>query len=484
MTKKLLLLLLLPLFVWGAPFHTKKQIKEISSSVVKIYTASAKPDYYRPWQKKGNQSSSGTGVILDNHLILTAAHVVDNGTFIQVKKGKEAKKYIAKVKWIAHEADLALLEIEDKHFFDDVSAPAFGALPYRQDGVVVYGYPVGGDEISITKGIVSRIEQQSYTHSGMDHLIIQIDAPINPGNSGGPAFDAQGKVVGIAIQSLDSADGIGYLVPVEVIQHFFTDIKDGVYDGYPDDGIAIQYLENKHLREYYKMGKRDGVLVTHVTKKSSAYGYIEKGDVLLAADGINISGDNTIRLSGNGRVSANYLVRTHQIGDKMKVKLLRAGKEVDVVFPLKGLVSRVPMQFEKEPRYYIISGMVFMPLTMNYLQNWGSGWYSKAPLDLVYMAFNENKIDDDIDELIVLSNLLPNNDNANYSPSRDVVSKVNGEKVISLNSFVESIEKSQEKYLKIEMKDGETLILDKEKALQSDKESMKRYGITKKQRLE
>jgi len=484
MIKKLLLLLLLPLFVFALPFHTKEQINKISASVVKIYTASAKPDYYRPWQKKGNKLSSGTGVILDKHLILTAAHVVDNGTFIQVKKGKEAKKYIAKVKWIAHEADLALLEIEDKHFFEDVSIPDFGTLPYRQDGVVVYGYPIGGAEISTTKGIVSRIEQQSYTHSGMDHLIIQIDAPINPGNSGGPAFNAEGKVVGIAIQSLNSADGIGYLVPVEVIQHFFTDIKDGVYDGYPDDGIVIQNLENKYLREYYKMGKRDGVLVTHITKNSSSSGYIQKGDVLLEADDINIAGNNTIKLTGNGRVSANYLVRSHQIGDSMKIKILREGKEVDVTFPLKGLVSRVPMQFEKKPQYYIIAGMVFMPLTMNYLQNWGSKWYSKAPLDLIYMTFNESKIDEDIDELVVMSNLLPNNENANYNLSRNVVRKVNGEKVISLNSFVNSIEKSQEEYMKIELDGGITLILNKEKALKSDIETMKKYGITEKQRLE
>ena len=65
----------------------------------------------------------------------------------------------------------------------------------------------------------------------------------------------------------------------------------------------------------------------------------------------------------------------------------------------------------------------------------------------------------------------------------DVVRKVNGEKVTSLNSFVNSIEKSQEKYVKIELDTGGTLILDKEKALQSDKETMKKYGITVKQRL-
>jgi S1-C subfamily serine protease len=223
---------LLPLFVFGAPFHTKEQIKQISASVVKIYTASVKPDYYSPWKKGNNKSSSGTGVMIDGNLLLTAAHVVSNGTFIQVKKSNDAKKYIAKVKWIAHEADLALLEIKDQSFFDNMTVQTFGGLPYRQDGVVVYGYPMGGDEISTTQGIVSRIEQTTYSHGYMDHITIQIDAPINPGNSGGPAFDSEGKIVGIAIQAISSADGIGYLVPVEVIKHFFEDIKPAFPNNY------------------------------------------------------------------------------------------------------------------------------------------------------------------------------------------------------------------------------------------------------------
>ena len=85
MIKKLLLLISLPLFVWATPFHTTKKIAEISSSVVKIYTTSVKPNYYRPWQKGSNTAASGTGVIIKENLILTAAHVVSDGTFIQVK---------------------------------------------------------------------------------------------------------------------------------------------------------------------------------------------------------------------------------------------------------------------------------------------------------------------------------------------------------------------------------------------------------------
>lgn len=483
MKKIILILALLTTTVLTSPFHTKKQIEKISSSVVKIYTTSAKPDYFRPWQKGHNLSSSGTGVVIDGHMILTAAHVVDNGTFIQVKKSHDAKKYTAKVKWIAHEADLALLEIQDTSFFGNTAPRSFGGLPYRQDGVVVYGYPMGGDEISTTQGIVSRIEQTRYSHGFMDHLMIQIDAPINDGNSGGPAFDQDGNIVGIAIQAISSADGIGYLAPVEVIKHFFDDINDGVYDGYPDDGIAIQGLENKNIREFYRLGDRDGVLVTDVGRNSSSYGFVKKGDIVLEVDGVDIAGDNTIKLKGNGRISSNYLIRSHQVGDLLDMKILRDNKEINISYPLKTLSSVVPMEHEKQPRYYIFGGVVFMPLSINYLQVWGSGWYSKAPIDLLYKTLKQDRLDEDIKDLVIISNIVPNEENANYGYRYAVVNEVNREKVTSLDSFVALIEKSEEQYINILLESGGRIILDRVKAFKSDLETMKKYGISKKQRL-
>jgi S1-C subfamily serine protease len=62
----------------------------------------------------------------------------------------------------------------------------------------------------------------------------QIDAAINSGNSGGPAFNDQGKCVGIAFQSLkhEDAENIGYVIPTPVIKHFIQDYeKSGEYTG-------------------------------------------------------------------------------------------------------------------------------------------------------------------------------------------------------------------------------------------------------------
>lgn len=73
------------------------------------------------------------------------------------------------------------------------------------------GYPIGGDTISVTSGVVSRIEVSSYSHGSAELLAIQIDAAINSGNSGGPALTDDGKCAGIAFQTLveEDAENIG-----------------------------------------------------------------------------------------------------------------------------------------------------------------------------------------------------------------------------------------------------------------------------------
>lgn len=120
-----------------------------------------------------------------------------------------------------------MLTVEDDSFWEGVHPVRFGQLPQLQDGVTVVGYPIGGDTMSVTSGVVSRIEVTSYVHGAAELLGIQIDAAINSGNSGGPAFNSVGECVGIAFQSLkhEDAENIGYIIPTPVIEHFIRDYE-------------------------------------------------------------------------------------------------------------------------------------------------------------------------------------------------------------------------------------------------------------------
>ena len=470
-------ILFIPFILLGSAFHDADKIQEISSSVVKIFTVSVKPNYYQPWQMRTQKSSTGSGVIIKDKFILTAAHVVANGVYLEVKKTANPKKFIAHVKWISHEADLALLEIEDDEFFEGTKPLSIGKIPHRQDGVAVYGYPQGGNEISITQGIISRIEQTVYVHSDFDLLSLQIDAAINPGNSGGPVFDQEGNIVGIAMQSLSSADNIGYLVPTPIIKHFLTDIEDGKYDGFPDDGLYIETMQNTNLKEYYKMGERTGVLVTKVVPKSSSDGHIKQGDVLLKIDGIDIADDATILMEGNGRVSANYLIRAHYINDNFEVTLLRDGHEVTIQVPSKPLIALIPYEHEKLPKYYIFGGVVFMPLTKNYLFEWGRSWVQKAPIRFVDIVKNGNFPNEDRQEVVFIQSVLADRENAGYELSHAIVTEVNGLKIDTFKTLVDALEDCDEKDVKITLQGGSIIILNQDKAKEANARLLQRYGI-------
>ncbi len=474
----ILTLILLPYLLMAEPFHTQQQIESLSSSVVEIFTSSAKPDYTRPWQKRGQSYSSGSGVIIDHDFILTSAHVVDNGVYIEAKKASSPKKYISHVKWISHEADLALLEIEDKTFFENTKALQFDSLPHRQAGVVVYGYPEGGNEISITQGIVSRIEENHYAHSGEPLLTIQIDAAINPGNSGGPAFNKEGDIVGIAMQSLSSSDNIGYLVPTPVIKHFLDDISDGKYDGFPSPGIAIQSMENKTLKKHYNMGNRTGIFIRRVNTGGSSDGYLKKGDILLAIDGVLISGDFTVPMKKNGRVSANYLISKHQVGETYEVTILRNNKEMKIKIPLKVKVELISHEHEKRPEYYIFGGLVFRPLTLNYLQEWGKSWTKNAPTPLTNFYFNNNYPTKEKKELVLFQGALADRVNAGYDNINQIVEKVNGVPISTFKDFIDAIEKSAaDEDVTISLASGNIIILNKSESIKANKRVLERYGI-------
>jgi S1-C subfamily serine protease len=199
-------------------------------AVVKVFCVHTEPNYSLPWQRKRQSSSTSTGFVIEGNRVLTNAHSVEHHTQVKLKKRGSDKKYIAKVLSIGVECDLALLTVEDKEFFENVHPVRFGILPRLQDSVTLVGYPVGGNAISVTSGVVSRIEVTSYSHGAAELLGVQIDAAINSGNSGGPAFNREGKCVGVAFQSLKDSEteNIGYIIPTPVIDHFISDyVKTG-----------------------------------------------------------------------------------------------------------------------------------------------------------------------------------------------------------------------------------------------------------------
>ena len=136
----------------------------VKDSIVKIYTVSKMPNYSTPWNSNIKRSH-GSGTIIEGNRILTNAHVVANETFIEVKRYGQTQRYEAEVEYISHQADLALLKVKDKSFFNGTKSLKLGTLPEIRQEITVYGFPVGGNSLSVSTGIVSRIEHNRYAHS-------------------------------------------------------------------------------------------------------------------------------------------------------------------------------------------------------------------------------------------------------------------------------------------------------------------------------
>jgi S1-C subfamily serine protease len=175
---------------------------EIAPSIVKVDVVASAPDFTAPWQRSSPEKGVGSGVVIDGKRILTNAHVVADQVNLEVQRGGVGKRFSAQVQYVCDPCDLAILSVADERFFDGVKAMRIGELPRPKQPVRVYGFPKGGDGLSVTEGVVSRIQFDYYSHSASRMLMVQVDAAMNSGNSGGPVV-SDGKVVGISMQALN-----------------------------------------------------------------------------------------------------------------------------------------------------------------------------------------------------------------------------------------------------------------------------------------
>ena len=414
------------------------------NAVVRVEATHSVPNYALPWQNGMPRAGSGSGVVVAGKQILTNAHNIADSTLITIRKQNEDTLFTARVKFVDHDCDLALLTVDDPAFFSGITPLEFAETPPPQSRVVVAGFPLGGDGISLTQGIISRIEVQRYTHSGQFLLAAQVDAAINPGNSGGPAF-FEGKVVGIAFQSLDGGENIGDIIPYEVIRHFMEDIKDGKVDGFGDLGFIPMPLENPDTRAYLKMKPgQTGLLVYKVFKEEKEKDVLRVGDVVLSIDGHKIANNGNIRLSDGQPRSFSTISDAKQLGETVKLELLRDGTVQTAELPVRKIAEQVePYLYDRHPEYFIIGGLVFTRLTRSYLRVFGN---ASLPVN-ISKKLNEEK-ENPGDNVVILDQVLLDEVNVGYQfLDSEVLVSINGQKVHNLREAVEMVENCKDEYI-------------------------------------
>ena len=454
------------------------------NSVVMIMTVSQEYDFSTPWKKGPMGRGAGSGFIIDGNRILTNAHNVANQRYIEVKKQNQAKRYPAQVQFIGHDCDLALVTVIDPAFYENTEPLSFGPLPQINSTVQTCGFPMGGRQLSITEGVVSRLETSVYSHSqASQHLVVQTDAAINPGNSGGPVFQ-DGKVVGVAFQGLSTGDNIGYMIPTTVIAHFLKDVEDSRYDGFGKFGISLfPGLHNSYYKEYLKIpDSEDGVIVIDVLLNSTAYGMLQRGDVLTKIDDFNIDNDGRILIDGL-TLELSEIMDRKQIGEFAALTFYRNGEQQQQDLRIAANEPVLPWnrQYDTKPDYRVFAGLTFVQLNRNVLETWGQSWVADIPFLLRYLFIESNQLNKNPDrkEYVVLSEILPDEVNAYLGGFKNqVLESVNGMTINKLEDLDRAFQKDENGFWVVKFIENDTpMVIDASTARMNQGLILQKYQI-------
>ncbi len=457
-------------------------------SVVQIMVFSQRPDWDEPWNWKPVGRSSGTGFVIAGKHIMTNAHVAAWAKQILVRRYQDSRLFQARAAFVGHDCDLAVLEVSEPGFFEGIEPLSLGELPKVRSTVVTYGYPAGGEQISYTRGVVSRIELQNYMHLGKNQrlLAVQTDAAINPGNSGGPVVQ-DGKVVGVAFQGIPGLENTGFFIPSPVFQHFLKDIEDGNYAGFPQAGIRVAPLQNPAQRRYLGVPPHfEGARIDSLSS-DSAKEHLRQDDVLLQVAGYPVARDGSILYEGN-QLHAGLAFSLAQSGESVPVRLWRDLKEIEIELPV--FVNRADDaigNLYRAPRYYVYAGMIFTPLSKDYLSTFGQNWLSVADTEFLYELLHRRKSDPENTrtEAVMLASTLAHPVNANMRVrGRAMVDAINGVRIDRLEDVIRAFSETEQAYHTIEFTGNygfETV--NRNKADTANQSILRTYRITNDRRL-
>ena len=230
----------------------------------------------------------GTGIIASsNGYIITNKHVSGDkysSCYVTLENGNT---YDATVVWADATLDLSIVKIN----LEGLTTIKLGDSNSVKAGQSVYaiGNPIGYEfERTVTFGIISaKSRTLKFTENGEEVLmtdLIQTDATINPGNSGGPLINTNGEVIGINSLKIDSAEGIGFAVPINVIKPIIE--KYSTTGNFEEPSIGISGYDKNIIPYIDKTFKLDsGVYIDNVTINSSAANSgLVKGDIILKID--------------------------------------------------------------------------------------------------------------------------------------------------------------------------------------------------------
>lgn len=438
-------------------------MENISNKIVRIISQKIEYDFEIPFKFKNISSSVGSGFFIDlKGYIITCSHVIENSKEVFLELPSIGRnKFKCEIISICPYYDIALLKIinyKNKEFLE------LGSGNDAKNGSTSYavGYPLGQDNLKITKGIIS----------GKENGEIQTDTPINPGNSGGPLI-VDNKVIGINASGYDDSQNVAYSVPVDYFKLIKNEMMKNKYLERPDLGINYNYV-NEDILINSKCKK--GIYINYVNKNSPIYTTgLKNGDILCSINNIKL--DNyglTNEIFLNDKKDINEIIFLMKYNQKVNIEYSRYNKLYKKTFNFnlfdKGIKEIYPL-YEKFD-YIIIGGLILINLNLNLLNQIKKIRNKSQNLNSLTIY---NEIHNQEEPVIVVSNILPNSifDTEEILAKYDIIEKINGNKVKKINDIRQIIKKkpikhNKKKYLEIQTKDNYKTLINYEKIIENN----------------
>lgn len=467
-----------------------------NTSLVKVNVTSQPWNARIPWQKTPPGGRRGLGVLLEKNQILVTGQMVADATYIELEQAESGRKLPAKVKAVDYEANLALLEpaAAAQDFFAGLKPMVLETNARIGDELEVWQLGRVGDLISTPLQISKVLTTRYFLETSLFLVYETVGIIRTEGNSFTLPVVKNGRLAGLLLR-YNSRDQTATVLPGPIIAHFLKDIADGDYQGFPSLGVEFQQTLDEQFREYLGMKKdQQGIYVGLVAKGGSAESIgLKDGDIILEMNGKKVDARGDYQDEKFGTLSMSHLVRGHSyVGDELKVKVLRGGKEQT----LSGKLTRKnpkdfvvwPYLFDRGVNYLVHGGLIFQELSIPWLQSFGEDWEANGPLRLVHVA----KHTDDYEKagkrkIVFLAATLPTRTTQGYERLAGIiVTKVNGRDINDLADLDKAFKEPQHGLHTVEFEDYPKIIhLD---AITAESDNLRllngQYRVTSLKRIE
>lgn len=414
-----------------------------SNSLVDVNSTNQDYNILQPWEKESPGSNSTRGIYLGNNLVLCNGKAADAATYVELALPDGSRTVTAKVVRFDPDLHLALLTLEheeDADFFADRTPLEVGE-PLRIGDKAEFAGLIQG-----IKPVHAGLTVESADAAGMPRLNLHAERSLPDGAGMGCPVIKDGKLVAMSL-GYRAQNQMLSCINAELISRFLNQKENA---GVPMVGFSLIELKDPVFRKYLKIDdpKAGGLYVNKVEPSgAAAEAGMKEGDVLTAIEGIAIDNTGRCQHPVYGPLSATCLLNSYKpVGETLKLSLLRDGQPVEITLPLnrdaaeKSLVRE--MQPGERPRYIMWGGLLFQPVTDDFLRAIRERAQDSLPLSLACIEDNEDEYrKEGRKELVVLSLVVPTPATLGYDNARfTLVTKVNGKDVHDFDEFAKMID--------------------------------------------